>query len=212
MLDAKAKGRSKDSVSCAPKSECLSDRQLVPKDEPRNRAIVDGGMPVKEVAARLWMMIRLLFLLVVANGAPVLAKKLLGNRFSLALDSGTKGPDSQALFGASKTVRGVLLSVLVTAFSARLVGLGYKIGALIGSAAMSGDLFSSFLKRRMRLPASSRAIGLDQVPESLFPLLVCRRPLSLTIPDIALTIAAFFVGEILSSRVLYKLHVRDRPY
>ena len=106
----------------------------------------------------------------------------------------------------------MLLSVLVTAFSARLVGLGYKIGALIGSAAMSGDLFSSFLKRRMGLATSSRAIGLDQVPESLFPLLVCRRPLSLTIPDIALTVAAFFVGEILISRVLYKLHVRDQPY
>ena len=106
MLDAKAKGRSKDSVSCAHKSECLSDRQLVPKDEPRNRAVVDGGMPVKEVAARLWMMIRLLFLLVVANGAPVLAKKLLGNRFSLALDSGTKGPDSQALFGHRKRSAG----------------------------------------------------------------------------------------------------------
>ena len=74
----------------------------MPKDEPRNRAIVDGGMLVKEVAARLWMMIRLLFLLVVANGAPLLAKKLLGNRFSLALDSGTKGPDSRPCLGHQK--------------------------------------------------------------------------------------------------------------
>jgi hypothetical protein len=41
---------------------------------------------------------------------------------------------------------------------------------------------------------------------------VCRRPLSLAIPDIALAVAAFFVGEILISRVLYKLHVRDQPY
>ena len=112
----------------------------------------------------------------------------------------------------SKTVRGVLLSVLVTAFCARLVGLEFKIGALLGSGAMLGDLFSSFLKRRMRLPTSSRALGLDQIPESLFPLVVCGRLLSLTIPEITATVAGFFVGEILISRLLHKLGLRDRPY
>jgi hypothetical protein len=161
---------------------------------------------------RLWTVIRLLFLLIVANGAPLLAKKLLGKRFSLPLDSGIRGPDSQAVFGASKTVRGVLLSVLVTAFCARLVGFEFKIGALLGSGAMLGDLFSSFLKRRMRLPTSSRAVGLDQIPESLFPLVVCGRLVSLTIPEIAATVAGFFVGEILISRPLHKLGLRDRPY
>jgi len=77
---------------------------------------------------------------------------------------------------------------------------------------MSGDLLSSFVKRRMKLPASSRAIGLDQVPECLFPLLACRRALSLTISDTAVVVVTFFVGEILISRILYKLRLRDRPY
>jgi CDP-2,3-bis-(O-geranylgeranyl)-sn-glycerol synthase len=116
------------------------------------------------------------------------------------------------VFGASKTIRGILLSVLVTAIAGRLVGLGYKIGARVGSVAMAGDLFSSFLKRRMRLPASSRAVGLDQVPESLFPLLACRRILSLTVSDVAVCVLAFFLSEVLISRLLYKFHVRDRPY
>src|ERR1700730_8743876 len=161
---------------------------------------------------RLWVITRLLLLVVLANAMPVIAKKVLGNRFSRPLDGDTRCRDGQPLFGASKTMRGIILSVLATVIGAFLSGLGCRTGALIGSAAMLGDLCSSFLKRRMQLPTSSRAIGLDQVPESLFPLLVCRRALSLTIPDIALTVAAFFVGEILISRVLYKLHVRDQPY
>jgi hypothetical protein len=30
--------------------------------------------------------------------------------------------------------------------------------------------------------------------------------------DVAVTVAAFFVGELLLSRLLFLLHVRDRPY
>jgi CDP-archaeol synthase len=155
---------------------------------------------------------RLLFLLLLANGTPVLAKKILGNRFSRPLDNGARFLDGQPWFGKSKTIRGVLLSVLATAAGAQIMGLKAKTGALVGALAMSEDLFSSFLKRRMRLPSSSRASGLDQLPESLFPLLACRRALSLSVVDTTVAVATFFVGEILISRVLYKFRLRDRPY
>jgi hypothetical protein len=77
---------------------------------------------------------------------------------------------------------------------------------------MAGDLFSSFLKRRLNRAPSSRASGLDQVPESLFPLLACRNLLSLTAVDIAACVMMFFAGEVLLSRLLYALQIRDRPY
>src|SRR5215831_1075483 len=80
------------------------------------------------------MIARLLFLLMLANGTPLLANKILGDRLSHPLDSGARGPDGQPLFGASKTIRGILISVLVTAIAGRLVGLGSKIGALVGGA------------------------------------------------------------------------------
>ena len=118
------------------------------------------------VIGRLGRNIRLLFLIGLANGAPVLAKKLLGARFSLPVDSGTTAPDHQAFFGSSKTLRGVLLSVLLTALAGWSLGFPFGKAALIGSGAMVGDLFSSFCKRRLRLPTSSKALGLDQVPES----------------------------------------------
>ena len=77
---------------------------------------------------------------------------------------------------------------------------------------MAGDLFSSFCKRRFGLPSSSRASGLDQIPESLLPLLACRNLLALTITDIAVCVVMFVVGEIVLSRLLYAVHLRDRPY
>jgi hypothetical protein len=161
---------------------------------------------------RLWAIMRTLFLLTLANGAPVVAKKVFGDRLSRALDNGARYLDGQPLFGASKTIRGIIFSVLVTVVGGYLLGLRGKTGALMGTIAMSGDVFSSFLKRRMRLPVSSRAIGLDQIPESLFPLLACRRALSLTVSDIAVAVITFLISELLISRVLYKFRLRDRPY
>ncbi len=59
---------------------------------------------------------------------------------------------------------------------------------------------------------SSMAIGLDQIPESLFPLLACRLALPLTMLDIGVATIVFFVGELVLSRILFRLHLRDRPY
>src|SRR5262249_36076352 len=101
---------------------------------------------------RLRLIRHLVFLLILANGTPLLASKILGNRFSRPLDCGVRCADGQPWFGASKTIRGVSLSVLATAVGACLVGLGCKIGALIGSPAMSGGLFCSLLIRRTRIP------------------------------------------------------------
>ncbi len=158
------------------------------------------------------VILQLTLLLAAANGAPVIATKLFGGVFSLPLDGGVGFVDGKPLFGKSKTVRGIALAVLLTAISAPVVGLGWKIGAAVGSVAMAGDLFSSFVKRRLRLPPSSRATGLDQIPESLFPLLACRGALSLSDLDIAISVAIFFFGEIVLSRLLYRAHLRDRPY
>jgi CDP-2,3-bis-(O-geranylgeranyl)-sn-glycerol synthase len=113
-------------------------------------------------------------------------------------------------FGPMNTT--VLAFILITAASAPLIGLDLTIGAIVAGAAMAGDLFSSFVKRRLNFPPSSQALGLDQVPESLFPMLACRDALSLTIPDIALGVGVFFVGELILSRLLYKVHLRDKPY
>src|SRR5262249_58539326 len=68
----------------------------------------------------------------------------------------------------------LVLAVLLTSAVAPLVGLPAAIGAIVGGSAMAGDLLSSFVKRRLALVPSSKATGLDQVPESLLPLLACQ--------------------------------------
>jgi CDP-2,3-bis-(O-geranylgeranyl)-sn-glycerol synthase len=77
---------------------------------------------------------------------------------------------------------------------------------------MAGDLLASFIKRRLGLAPSSQAVGLDQIPESLLPMLAGRLFMPVTGLDIAVTTLLFFVGEVILSRLLYKWHVRDRPY
>ncbi len=156
--------------------------------------------------------LRLVLLLFVANATPVIAKKLLGDRFSRALDGNRAFFDGQSMFGRSKTIRGIIFAIMATTAAAPLIGLTWQIGLLVGSLAMAGDLFSSFVKRRLGRQPSSPAVGLDQIPESLFPLLACVAPLSLTVLDVAIGVAIFFFAELLVSRLLYAFNLRDRPY
>src|SRR5271169_7192818 len=54
--------------------------------------------------------LRLLLLLFLANGTPVMVKRILGNRWSYPLDGGHEFVDGRPLFGRSKTIRGVTLA------------------------------------------------------------------------------------------------------
>jgi hypothetical protein len=157
-------------------------------------------------------LVQLLVLLTAANGTPIIAKKIFGTRCARPLEAGIMFLDGRPVFGRSKTIRGILFSILITTIVAPFVGMSPAMGALVASTAMAGDLFSSFMKRRLNFPPSSQAIGLDQVPESLLPMLACRDALSLTATDIALGVGIFFIGELLLSRLLYRVHLRDRPY
>lgn len=159
-----------------------------------------------------FLVFQLLILLLLANGTPIVAARLGGNRFSYPIDGGIRYFDGQPIFGPSKTFRGIVSSLLVTTLCAPIVGLEWTVGAIVSIAAMAGDLFSSFLKRRLRFPPSSQATGLDQIPESLFPLIACRSILILKPLDIVVGVGAFFIAELLLSRLFYRLRLRSHPY
>lgn len=155
---------------------------------------------------------KLVFLLMLANGAPVAVKDLLHRRLAYPLDAGVKLPDHHRLFGRSKTVRGIAASLFATSAGAAAVGLRWQTGLKISAVAMAGDLCSSFLKRRMDVPSSGKATGIDQVPESLLPLLAVQQELSLSAAEITAGVSAFVVSEMLFSILLYRMHLRDHPY
>ena len=161
---------------------------------------------------QLLLIIKPLILVTVANGAPIVAKRLLGGTLSHPLDGGMVLADGYRLFGAAKTVRGIVLSLLATPLAAVLLGFPWRLGAVVAAAAMAGDLFSSFVKRRMGLAPSSKATGLDQIPESLLPLAASRFFVGVTVVDIVAGTIIFLAGSLILSRVLFALRVRDQPY
>src|SRR5258706_7452255 len=132
---------------------------------------------------QLLHILQLLVLMTLANGTPIVAKKIFGPRFSFPLDAGTIFFDGRPLFGPSKTIRGILICVLITTASAPLIGLDLTIGAIVAGAAMAGGLLSSILIRRLNFPPSSQALGLDHVPESLFSMLAFPGAPSIAIAD-----------------------------
>jgi CDP-2,3-bis-(O-geranylgeranyl)-sn-glycerol synthase len=155
---------------------------------------------------------QILILLSLANGSPVIAKRIFAENYAGPVDGNARFVDGRPLLGSSKTIRGIVVALVVTALGAILLGLQFWLGLLVASTAMAGDLLSSFLKRRLHLASSSKATGLDQIPESLFPLLACRFVMSLSALDIAVACAVFFVGQVLLSRLFFWLRWRDRPY
>ena len=153
-----------------------------------------------------------LILIGAANGAPLLAKHLMGDRFERPIDGGLVLADGRPLLGRSKTWRGLICAILLTAAAAPLMGLPPQAGVLVAAAAMAGDCFSSFAKRRLGLERSSMSTGLDQIPESLFPAAASGAYLDLGLLDIATIVLTFFVGEIVFSRILFAIGLRERPY
>lgn len=156
--------------------------------------------------------VKLLLLIGVANGTPVLAERLLGDSLATPLDLNRPFIDGRPLLGPSKTFRGLVLAVLFTALCAPMLGIAWQHGLWIGAAAMAGDLVSSFTKRRLGLASSVMALGLDQIPESLLPAIIGKYVYDLSWISVVILVGAFFVLELLLSFILYKMNIRNVPY
>jgi CDP-2,3-bis-(O-geranylgeranyl)-sn-glycerol synthase len=154
----------------------------------------------------------ILLLLGIANGSPVLAARLLRYRFDVPLDGGRRLPDGQPVFGSSKTIRGLVVSIGSTTIAALLLGFEWSVGVGISVGAMAGDLSSSFVKRRLRLEPHAQSFGLDQIPEALLPLVLLQDRLGLSWWDIIVLLTAFVALQMGLSRLLFRLGIRDRPY
>lgn len=151
-----------------------------------------------------------------ANGSPV----LFGG--GKPIDLGRKFFDNRPIFGPHKTYRGFISGILI----GTLVGwVQEKIAPLIelnGSAftgfllsfgALTGDLFGSFLKRRLGIKPGEMLPIVDQLDFVLFALLFAL--FSGDIPStagiisiIVLTIPIHF----LTNFIAYLLHLKDKPW
>lgn len=160
-----------------------------------------------------WLVIsQALLLLLAANGAPILARRLLRHRFYRPLDGGRNLADGRPLLGPAKTWRGLVGALLLTTLMAALLGLPLWLGFVFGLLSMVGDLLTSFIKRRLGMPTSSMALVLDYLLESLLPVLVLALPLGLGWWDGMVIVLLFMVLTRQLSRVLFRLGIRKKPY
>lgn len=156
--------------------------------------------------------IDLLLLIIVANASPIIARKLLANKCQSSIDRGIKFFDGHPVFGTSKTWRGIIAAIIITSISGFLLGHSIETGATIAILAMTGDLISSFIKRRLGMPSSSMAPLLDQIPESLLPAIFMMDSFGLNIQRIGILVTLFIIFELTVSRILFQWGIRKRPY
>jgi CDP-2,3-bis-(O-geranylgeranyl)-sn-glycerol synthase len=156
--------------------------------------------------------LELFFLLVFANGAPVLASKWLKHRFDQPIDGGGLWRDGRRVLGASKTWRGLVAGCLTTGLLSALAGSGWWFGILFGLMALLGDMLSSFIKRRRGLASSARATGLDQIPEAFLPMLLAVWWLPVQLLPALAVAALFVIANIALSPLLFRLGIRKKPH
>lgn len=161
----------------------------------------------------MWLLVFKLFvLLVIANGAPVIMQKLTHDRFNLAVDFGKVFFDKKPILGKSKTWRGIFSSVFATCLFGLLLGFDIHFLIVFALLAMLGDLATSFIKRRLNYLPSSRAFMLDQMPETILPMLWACYADNLSYWFVAGLSGLFFLFHLIISPLLFKLGIRRRPY
>jgi len=160
----------------------------------------------------LLISLELFVMLVLANGAPVVAGRLLGQRWAAPVDGGRLWRDGRPLLGDSKTWRGVVSGTLACGLFALITGIGLVFGLLFGLLGLIGDMFSSFIKRRAGMTSSARAIGLDQIPEALLPMILAWYWLELSGLVVTGVVVLFTVSNIVLSPLLFRLGIRHQPH
>ncbi len=158
------------------------------------------------------LVFKLFILLVIANGAPVITQKLTHGRFAIAVDFGRNFFDDRPILGKSKTWRGILSAIVATCLLGLLLGFELYFLVVFALLAMLGDLSTSFIKRRLNYPPSSRAFMLDQMPETLLPMIWACHADDLSYWFAIGLSGLFFVFHLLISPWLFKLKIRRRPY
>jgi len=153
-------------------------------------------------------LLTVLFLLWV-NGLPPLAAVLLPGRLEQPVDGNRLCLDGHPIFGRNKTIRGLLAATAGGTFFAPLLGIPWLAGAAAGLLAMIGDLFSSFCKRRVDIDSGQSVFLLDQLFESLLPLLLFNLFLPLTALQNIIVLTLFILIAYTSSRIW--LHITERP-
>ncbi|MEN6439528.1 MAG: CDP-archaeol synthase [Syntrophobacter sp.] len=155
--------------------------------------------------------LKLLILLWLINFAPPFMALIFEKKWSTPIDLGHNYSDGRPFFGSHKTIRGFLAGVAAGAFMGAAMGFAWWIGPAAGVLGMSGDLLSSFVKRRLAFPSGDVVPGLDQFPEGFLPFLVLTPQFALSARATLACIIVFGVGAYLGSIFLNRV-LLEKPF
>ncbi|MBS7657011.1 MAG: CDP-2,3-bis-(O-geranylgeranyl)-sn-glycerol synthase [Candidatus Bathyarchaeia archaeon] len=173
-------------------------------------------MNLNEIALQIFYALYYIFPAYCANGAPV----LFGG--GKPIDGGRKFRDGKPIFGSHKTVRGFISGIIIGTFVGWIqetyglsVGLpqgSMILGFIMSLGALIGDLFGSFIKRRMNLEPGAHLPLSDQLDfvlaALLFSLPVQPPSLMYALIIIVLTAPIHYLVNIMA----YLLKIKKTPW
>jgi hypothetical protein len=157
------------------------------------------------------LFLKLLLLLWLINFAPPFLAHILGDRWKTPVDGGRLWKDGRPILGPHKTWRGIVGAVAAGCVGGWLTGVGAGLGVWSAILSMAGDLISSFIKRRRRLPSGSVSAGLDQVFEGVLPLALLAWIHALGLGETLLLLLAFGLGAYVGS-MFFKEILLGKPF
>ncbi|MDW8022000.1 MAG: CDP-2,3-bis-(O-geranylgeranyl)-sn-glycerol synthase [Nitrososphaerota archaeon] len=158
----------------------------------------------------------------IANASPVLGPRLFGRR--TPIDRGILVWDGRRLFGDGKTFEGLITGILFGTIVGLILFSLNNPGAyrspfeplLLSIGTMIGDIFGSFLKRRLGLESGASAPILDQTGFAVFALflglLFYGPPSWFNVENLLLLLLITGILHLATNSAAYVLGLKDRPY
>lgn len=150
----------------------------------------------------------------VANASPT----VLGG--GPPIDMGRNFFDGKRIFGDNKTIRGLIAGILCGTLTGLIIPLFASISLydsllrafLLSVGTHIGDLFGSFIKRRLNLPPGASAPVLDQLGFLVFALLITLPFYPLELMAIIFLVFLTLILHPLTNLIAYLLKLKDKPY
>ncbi|MBL0700162.1 MAG: CDP-archaeol synthase, partial [Desulfosarcina sp.] len=136
---------------------------------------------------------KVLILLLLINSAPPMIAFFFPGIVRRPVDCGFRFFDGYPFLGKHKTVAGFLSGILAGCIFGFVMGFPLIIGFLAGLLSMTGDSFTSFIKRRLNIGSGIDIFLLDQFFEGLFPILLIQRFYSFSWNQTLLLLLLFIV-------------------
>ncbi|ABL87886.1 protein of unknown function DUF46 [Pyrobaculum islandicum DSM 4184] len=150
----------------------------------------------------------------VANGSAVLANKF---KIRHPIDFGKTFVDGRRIFGDGKTYEGFLIGLSTGTFIGYAPNLLYKHLSLLDAfvlsiAALLGDLFGAFIKRRLCMPRGYPAFPLDQLDFLLTSLAVYTLYKDISVEYIIAAVIITPLIHRITNYIAYYLRLKKEPW